>query len=258
MKPNPDFSRHDLLGLPLEHVDARVAADRIVEWAAAGEGGYVCVSNVHQWVLAHDEPAFAEVLLGARLRLADSMVLQRARTWISGAAPPETLLGSRLTLELCRIASQRGVPIALFGGTAATLDRLRDTLVESAPGIEIAYAHAPPFRSLSVEEEAQIVDDLTASGARLLFVGLGCPKQERWMAAIETRLCNVVMVGVGAAFDTLAGTISASPEWVHQAGLEWAWRLAKEPRRLWRRYFATNPRFLFLLLRQKFARPRAT
>jgi N-acetylglucosaminyldiphosphoundecaprenol N-acetyl-beta-D-mannosaminyltransferase len=117
------------------------------------------------------------------------------------------------------------------------------------PGLRIAFAMSPPFRALGPAEDAEVVADIRESGARILFVGLGCPKQERWMTAHREAL-PCVLLGVGAAFDFLAGAKRQAPGWLQRAGLEWLFRLVSEPRRLWRRYLIQNPRFLFHLARE--------
>jgi N-acetylglucosaminyldiphosphoundecaprenol N-acetyl-beta-D-mannosaminyltransferase len=150
---------------------------------------------------------------------------------------------------VCRRAEERGLPVGLYGGTPEVLEALRGRLVERHPLLRIAFAASPPFRPLTPEEVASTLEAIEASGARILFVGLGCPKQERWMAAQRSGL-PCVMVGVGAAFDFLAGAKRQAPRWLQGAGLEWLFRLASEPRRLWRRYLILNPRFLFLLARE--------
>jgi N-acetylglucosaminyldiphosphoundecaprenol N-acetyl-beta-D-mannosaminyltransferase len=147
--------------------------------------------------------------------------------------------------ELCEVAAARGVPVGFYGGTPPVQGALARNLRARFPALRIAFAHAPPFRAPTPEEDAQVVEAIHDSGARVLFVGLGCPKQERWMAAHRDRL-DCAQVGVGAAFDFLAGVKRQAPRWMMRAGLEWLFRLACEPRRLWRRYAVHNPRFALL------------
>jgi N-acetylglucosaminyldiphosphoundecaprenol N-acetyl-beta-D-mannosaminyltransferase len=141
------------------------------------------------------------------------------------------------------------VPIGLYGGRPEGLLRLRRELEERFPGLQLVYAESPPFRPLSEEEDAAVVDDILTSGARVLFVSLGCPKQERWMADHRDRL-PLVQVGVGAAFDFHAGLVRQAPAWLQDRGLEWAFRMAMEPRRLAQRYLRHNPRFVVQVARQ--------
>ncbi|MNV22931.1 putative N-acetylmannosaminyltransferase [compost metagenome] len=152
-------------------------------------------------------------------------------------------------LKYCEAAATRSESIYLYGGAESTLRILRDELPKRFPGLVIAGSHSPPFRTLSAEEDAAIVGDINASGAGTIWVSLGCPKQEKWMAAHRGRI-NGVMIGVGAAFDYHAGVISRAPLWMQNNGLEWLHRLASEPRRLWKRYFVTNTLFIWHAARQ--------
>ncbi len=149
----------------------------------------------------------------------------------------------------CRLRQEAGVPVGFYGGSEATLGRLMEVVTERFPALRVAYAQAPPFRPLTEPEDLRVTDAIRAAGVRILFVGLGSPKQDRWMHAHQGRV-GAVMLGVGAAFDFLAGTKPQAPRWMQRAGLEWAFRLASEPRRLWRRYLRQNPRFAMLALAQ--------
>jgi N-acetylglucosaminyldiphosphoundecaprenol N-acetyl-beta-D-mannosaminyltransferase len=207
---------------------------------------------------AHDAPAFRAVLDAADLVCPDGMPLVWA---LRGKGAPEQrrVSGPDLTLELCAAARDAGVPVGFHGGRPEVLAALVPSLRARFPGLDVAYAVSPPFRQLSPDEDAQAVDDINRSGASILFVGLGCPKQERWMAAHRGRV-HAVMLGVGAAFDMHAGMLRQAPRLLQRTGLEWAFRLAMEPRRLWRRYAQHNPRFaariLIELARERLARGR--
>jgi len=149
--------------------------------------------------------------------------------------------------SVCAAAAREGVPIGLFGATDDVLSQLQQRLRERFPGLRIPFAWSPPFRPLDAQEEDRVTGAIEAAGVGVLFVGLGCPKQELWMAAHREQLA-CVLVGVGAAFDFVAGAKSQAPRWMMRAGLEWLFRLACEPRRLWRRYLVGNGRFLFHFL----------
>jgi N-acetylglucosaminyldiphosphoundecaprenol N-acetyl-beta-D-mannosaminyltransferase len=151
--------------------------------------------------------------------------------------------GPELTPRLLARAAAEGVPVGFYGGSPEVIDALRTVAARRWPSLRVAYAYAPPFRELDDAEDDEIVRSIVDSGARILFVGLGCPKQERWMRAHQARL-PLVQIGVGAAFDFLAGTKRQAPALLQRAGLEWAFRLATEPRRLWKRYLRHNPRFV--------------
>lgn len=157
--------------------------------------------------------------------------------------------GPDLMLEVLGAASRAEVPVGFFGGRPEVLDRMLAVVRGRFPGLDVAYAESPPFRPPTGPERRATIDAINASGTRILFIGLGCPKQERWMAEHRGRI-NAVMLGVGAAFDFHAGTTPQAPRWMRNAGLEWLFRLSVEPRRLWRRYLKHNPRFLALFLLQ--------
>lgn len=240
---------HRMLGMRLDYAEPQAYLARIMDRATSGQSGYCCIADVHQCVRVHDNPRFAAKVNGATLVIPDSVVLQRARALFHGVPYIETMRGADIMLELCRRAEAQGVPIALIGGRDdAALAQLQHRLMARFPALEIAYAVSPPFRPQSAREDTEMTGAIAASGARLVFVGLGCPKQENWMADHTGRI-DAMMVGVGAAFDFNAGIVRLSPRWVHRAGLEWLHRLASEPRRLWKRYLCTAPRFLWLLAR---------
>jgi N-acetylglucosaminyldiphosphoundecaprenol N-acetyl-beta-D-mannosaminyltransferase len=236
-----------VLGMRVDLLSHEAAVDQIIALAQGRHAGYCCVTNVHQCVMTHDDPAFRAVVNGATLVVSDSTILRKSVALRYGIDVPPVARGVDLMLALCEAAAERAIPIALIGGKSdSVLEKLTTRLRSQFPGIEIAFAHSPPFRPLTPEETAQQLDGLRASRARLVFVGLGCPKQERWMAA-QRSVVDGFMIGVGAAFDFIAGEVKPSPPWVHRVGLEWAYRLASEPRRLWKRYLSTSPRFLALL-----------
>lgn len=230
-------------------VDVTSYADAVTmigHWSSRGESRYVCVCNVHMVMEAHDDPSFQQVVLGADLVTPDGMPLVWALR-LMGVRRATRVYGPDLMLELCAMAARDGVPVGLHGGESAVLARLAERLADRFPGLQIVYAEAPPFGP-DPDEKAR-VERINASAARILFVALGCPKQERWMARHRGRI-PAVMVGVGAAFDFIAGTKPQAPRPLQSAGLEWAFRMATEPRRLWRRYIIHNPRYVLLLVRQ--------
>jgi N-acetylglucosaminyldiphosphoundecaprenol N-acetyl-beta-D-mannosaminyltransferase len=157
--------------------------------------------------------------------------------------------GPDLMWRYCEKAAMTGEPIYLYGGMPETLDILQRRLMQTFPGLLIAGAYSPPFRELMKEEDETVVARINASGARTVWVSLGCPKQEKWMAAHRGRI-QAVMIGVGAAFDYHAGTLNRAPKWMQNAGFEWLHRLISEPRRLWKRYLITNTVFVVLAARQ--------
>lgn len=246
--------RHDMLGMRLDYAAPQTNLSNIIEKAVSGDAGYCCIANVHQCVLAHDDISFREVVNAAAYVIPDSVILERARSLRHGVPFLRPLLGADLMLALCERAAEAGVPAALIGGrTEDALTLLREKLLARFPKLKIVFAWSPPFRPLSEAENEEMVAGLGASGARLVFVGLGCPKQERFMAAHSKRI-SAFMIGVGAAFDENAGVTKSSPPWVHKHGFEWLWRLLREPRRLWRRYLLLVPRFVWLLAMESMGR----
>ncbi len=238
-----------ILGMRVDATSYDDATERILGWAAESAGSrYVCVATVHMVMEAHDDPDFQGIVNRADLVTPDGMPLVWALRRL-GVPEAQRVYGPDLLPAVCRRAAERGIPVGFYGGTPQVLERMVETLQRRWPALHVGYRWSPPFRPLTPEEEATVVAGICAAGVPVLFVGLGCPKQERWMATHRDRL-PLVMVGVGAAFDFLAGAKRQAPRWLQQYGLEWCFRLATEPRRLWRRYLYHNPRFLGLMARQ--------
>ncbi len=211
---------------------------------------YICVTSAHGIILAKDDPSFAEILNAADIATPDGMpVVWALRSF--GAQGQQRVYGPTLMLELCRSAARHGHRIYLYGGHEEGLPVLAARLGEGIPGLRIAGAYSPPFRPLSDEEDVAIQETIRNSGADLIFVGLSTPKQERWMYEHRQAFPGATMIGVGAAFDFHAGRTRQAPGWMQGLGLEWFFRLATEPRRLWRRYLLVTPRFLPLWLGQR-------
>lgn len=224
------------------------ATRTVLQLAAQGWSGYVCAANVHMVMEGHADPDFQRIVNEADLVTPDGMPL----VWLlrrRGHRNQRRVYGPTLMLWVCAAAAIRRIPIGLYGGSEHCLERLVPALQRRFPGLDIVYRHSPPFRPLSAAEDAEIISHIQASDVRILFVGLGCPKQERWMAQHRDRI-PAVQIGVGAAFNFHAGLISQAPAWLQGLGLEWLHRLFSEPRRLWWRYCTHNPRFAGLALRQ--------
>lgn len=233
--------RSEVLGAPIDAVSWLRCLDRIVAWASRGESRYVCMCNVHSVVTARLNPEFRKVVSRADLAAPDGApVAWRLRRM--GHLGQERINGPDLMWRCCVRVAGAGLPVFLYGGTSRTLGRLRAKLLRELPDLRIAGWYAPPFRRLTAREDEDIVRSINDSGARIVFVALGCPKQEAWMAAHRGRI-RAVMIGVGAAFDYHAGVVRRAPGWMRDVGLEWLHRLLSEPRRLWLRYFVTNTLF---------------
>ena len=203
--------------------------------------------NVHSVMTARRDATVRRALRSSDLATPDGMPLVWALRGKGRAGQPR-VYGP----DLMELALAHGVPLGwrhyFFGANDETLDRLSASAGRLAPGVRIVGRHAPPYRPLSPAEDQQIVADIRASGANVVWVGLGMPKQELWMMRVRDQLPGVSLMGVGAAFDLLSGTVPQAPDWLQDRGLEWAYRLWREPRRLWRRYLLNNPTFAVIAL----------
>jgi N-acetylglucosaminyldiphosphoundecaprenol N-acetyl-beta-D-mannosaminyltransferase len=240
-----------ILGIKTDSLSLDVAIERILVWSRIHESRYVTVSNVHVVVTASRDASYGQVINGADMAIPDGAPI----AWMLrrlGFANQSRISGPDLMWELCKKCAIEGLSVFFYGSTEATLTALNNRLLRAFPNLLIEGLESPPFRSLTVNEDAAITDRINASGTGIVFVGLGCPKQERWMAGHRGRV-NAVMIGVGAAFDFHAGTVRRAPLWMRDNGLEWLYRLALEPARLWKRYLVTNTLFIILAARQLFS-----
>jgi N-acetylglucosaminyldiphosphoundecaprenol N-acetyl-beta-D-mannosaminyltransferase len=238
-----------ILGTRVDATTYAEASGMIVRWAQARETRYVCIANVHMVMEAYDSADYRRVVNEADMVTSDGMPLVWGLRKL-GLPHATRVYGPDLMPRVLEDAAARGVPIGLYGGGSdESLADLATILQEKYPALVIAFREAPPFRPLTPSEDEEVVRRIDESGARILFVALGCPKQERWMAEHRDRL-SCVMLGVGAAFDFLAGVKPKAPAAMQRAGFEWLFRFASEPRRLWRRYLVHNPRFMFLFALQ--------
>lgn len=218
------------------------ATQRVVNWAKNRESRYVCVTSVHGVIEAQDNSRLRRIWNEADLNTPDGMPLVWALRAL-GVSKATRVYGPSLTLHVCRAAAEKGIPIGLYGGTPESLNDFSAFLEREFPGTQIACQISPPFRPLTDEEDEKYTRQITESEARILLVGIGCPKQEKWMYTHRDRI-PAVMIGVGAAFDFHSGRVRQAPRWLRQRGFEWLFRLAMEPRRLWSRYSRIVPRFI--------------
>lgn len=244
-----------VLGVNLAVSSYDQLVEKCINWSRANEPRTVFFATVHMLMEAHDSARFRSGLNAADMVNTDGVPLVWALRAL-GHKDARRVYGPDATEVLLRAAQETGIPIGLYGGTEETLAKLVSEAEKHYPGIQIAFKMSPPFRKLSDDEDNEIVRQISNSGARWLFVGLGCPKQENWIFNHRDRL-PVVMLGVGAAFDFIAGSKAQAPRWMMRNGLEWLFRLVCEPRRLAGRYLKHNPRFVFLFLRQWMTRDMA-
>lgn len=242
-------ARADILGVGVDPIDLATAVERIGTWIDGGTGGYVCAANVYTVIISRKQERFRRVVNQAAMVTPDGMPL----VWLSrrqGFPATGRVYGPDLLLAVCAESVSRGWRHFFYGGAEGVADLLARRLTERFPGLAVAGAWSPPFRPLAAEERAQVVDRIRSSGAHVVWVGLGTPKQERWMAEVVDELPATTLIGVGAAFDFHAGLKPQAPRWMQRSGLEWLFRLCTEPRRLWRRYLLGNPYFIGMLLLQ--------
>ncbi len=238
----------DVTGSPVTALPFREQVATILGWAAQRESRFVCVANVHMLMESRWDETFRTILKMADMVTPDGMPL----VWMMralGIKEQDRVAGIDIFMETCKQAEQQAISIYLLGSTEDVLAKMKVQLQAHFPNLKLAGIESPPFRPLTPEEDAELVERINASGAGITFVSLGCPKQERWMAEHRGRIQSV-MLGVGAVFPVYAGIKKHAPKWVRELGLEWLYRLVQEPGRLWKRYATTIPPFLWLALQQ--------
>ena len=221
----------------------------VCQWATGRVARAVCAGNVHMLMEAHNNPGFAGTLAAADLIVCDGRPLVWAAR-LQGFRDAHQCRGLDLMMAVCELARSDGLSIGLYGAEPSVSDEVRRRLQMRYPRLDVTYCWSPPFRELTRDENAAVVEDLLDVGPDILFVSLGCPRQELWMLAHRDQL-HCVMLGVGAAFDMIAGRVAVAPRWMQRAGLEWVFRLAYEPGRLWRRYARHNSAFVALIILQE-------
>jgi N-acetylglucosaminyldiphosphoundecaprenol N-acetyl-beta-D-mannosaminyltransferase len=238
-------SRYSVLGIDIDVTSYEDAAERILRWARSKISCYVIAANVHVVMTAYWNAEYRQVLNHAALVTPDGMPLVLSQRW-GGWPTASRVYGPDLMLYLCQQVAQGDVPIFLYGGTDIMLSQLQHNLKLRFPSLNIVGAYSPPFQPLSLDEEKQHLEQICQSGAEIVFVALGCPKQEIWMSRQQGKI-PAVMIGVGAAFGFHSGEVRQAPRWMMRLSLEWLYRLLVEPRRLWKRYLINNPAFVVLL-----------
>jgi N-acetylglucosaminyldiphosphoundecaprenol N-acetyl-beta-D-mannosaminyltransferase len=236
----------EVLHVPVDTTNYADSATLVLDWSARQPSRYICIANVHMLMEAYDSPALKEIVNNADLVTPDGMPL----VWmmrLKGQRDQQRVYGPTLMLKILEAAARENIPVGFYGSEPPVLESLVRRMQMRYGGLNVAFSASPPFRELTSGEDDEMVKQIKESGARILFVGLGCPKQEIWMADHRGKI-QAVMLGVGAAFDFHAGAKPQSPVWMQTIGLEWLFRLLTEPRRLWKRYLFHNPRFILLAI----------
>ena len=233
----------NIMGVNLAAIDMPWLIEFTKRYIKELSGNYMCVSNVHTTVMSFDDEEYCAVQNGGIMAIPDGGPLSsvgRKR----GFSGMKRTTGPDYMKEMLKISNEEGYRHFFYGSTEETLKKLQRTLKRSYPNVQVAGMFSPPFRTLSAQEDEEIVLMINESNADFVWIGLGAPKQERWMAEHQGKIKGF-MIGVGAAFDYEAGNIDRAPMWMQKANLEWLYRLLQEPKRLFKRYFYTNTKFIW-------------
>lgn len=244
--------RCDVLGVGISAINRQMALDTIEEWIARRSPHYVTVTGVHGVMESQRDPELMRIHNAAGMVTPDGMPM----VWISrmrGFKHVTRVYGPDLMLDVCARSVETGWRHFLYGGAEGVADLLSQNLCRRYPGINVAGTFCPPFRPMTDAEDRELVDRINAARPDVVWVGLSTPKQEYWMARHVGRLEAPVLIGVGAAFDFIAGVKPQAPRWMQRSGLEWLFRMASEPRRLCRRYLVNNTGFVYRLIRSGMA-----
>jgi N-acetylglucosaminyldiphosphoundecaprenol N-acetyl-beta-D-mannosaminyltransferase len=239
-----------VLGSQIDVVSWEEALQRIEIWAKARQSRYVCICNVHSVITAEENPQFQSIVNAADMATPDGAPIAWSLRG-EGHVHQERINGPDLMWKQLAQAERLGLVVSFYGSAARTLAYLKKSVLTFFPGLQIGVMISPPFRPLTPEENDAYIAEINQAKTQVLYVGLGCPKQEFWMAQRRGQI-HAVMLGVGAAFDYHAGTVKRAPVWMQQRGLEWLHRLCTEPGRLWRRYLTTNTRFVRRMIENRY------
>lgn len=241
----PEYPRYDVLGVSISAVNLEQTIELMGKWVAAGYKDYVVLTGVHGVIEMQKDEGLREINNRSGLTTPDGM----PNVWIGrsrGFKHVEKTYGPDIMFESFAQSPRWGFRHFFYGGGEGVAEELKGRMVARYPGLPVVGTYCPPFRALTGDEEREVVSVIDGSGANIVWVGLGCPKQERWMAKFRPLLQAPVLIGVGAAFDFLAARKPLAPAWVKNSGFEWLFRLLFEPRRLWPRYSHIVPKFLYL------------
>ncbi|MEO0869490.1 MAG: WecB/TagA/CpsF family glycosyltransferase [Cyanobacteria bacterium J06642_11] len=247
-KTSKQLKKQKVIGFPVTAEPFETQIDTILGWAQQRLSKIVCVANVHMLIEAKSNIGFASILYRADMLTPDGMPLAWLTSWMNKRRQ-DRVAGMDILLSLCRKASHHDVSLFFLGSTPEVLGKIQQRLSQDYPNLSIAGIEDLPFRPLTYAEDMELVHRINNSGAGIVFISLGCPKQERWMNAHKHKI-NAVMIGLGGVFPVFAGVHKWAPAWVRKSGFEWLYRLLQEPQRLWQRYATTIPLFLLLAAKQ--------
>lgn len=219
--------------------------NKCVDYSSVNHSAYVCVANVHMCIEAYRYPEYKKIINEADLVTADGMPLVLALKILFGIQQ-DRIAGMDLLPALLASAEEKGLSVFFYGGTEDMLDTTQKYIQDHYPNLKNHHYYSPPFRALTDIEKSEVVNRINASKANLVFVALGCPKQEKWMASMRGKV-NACMIGIGGALPVMIGMQKRAPQWMQKSSLEWLYRLLQEPKRLFKRYFVTNSLFIYLL-----------
>lgn len=234
-----------IISLDIDHLSFSESLDRVMDLAMKKKSSYVCFANVHMTIEAYRNPSFLEKVNSADLVLPDGKPLAIACT-ILHKEKQERISGMDFTPRILETANEKNISVFIYGSTFDIIKATREKMNEAYPNVYLAGAICPPFKNLTNEEITNDIDKINQSGAHVVLVALGCPKQEKWMAENSNKI-NSVLLGIGGALPVLAGLEKRAPRWMQNLALEWIYRLWQQPRKLFARYFYTNSYFIFLL-----------
>lgn len=240
--------RLPIISLAIHHVSFKESLQKVIDWSVKNQPAYVCFANVHMIIEAYKDNSFGEKVNMADLVLADGKPVAAACK-ILHHKKQERIAGMDFMPKLIEIAGTKRIPIFFYGSTPEVLTALNKKLSQTYSGAIFAGSVSPSFGAITEEETSKHIEQINNSGAQIIFVSLGCPKQEKWMAANSKKI-NGVLLGVGGAFAVMAGLQKRAPSWMQKMSLEWFYRLSQQPGRLLKRYLLTNPVFLYLLARE--------
>jgi N-acetylglucosaminyldiphosphoundecaprenol N-acetyl-beta-D-mannosaminyltransferase len=224
--------------------------DRIMEFSLKKQSSYVCLANVHMTIEAYRDLNFSEIVNNADIITPDGMPIAKAMKLLYGIQQ-DRVAGMDLLPDLLKKAEEENLGVFFYGGTNEMLKKTKEHVQKTYPNIRKQSYYSPPFRSLTSEEEISVIQQINNSESHIVFVALGCPKQEKWMATMKGKI-NACMLGIGGALPVMIGMQKRAPQWMQKLSLEWLYRLIQEPKRLFKRYFLTNNLFIYLIIKDLF------